>query len=102
MDCEKCPQEIRLQNLEKDVANLDAQNQKTHKEFFDRFERMNERVVGYEKDMSYLKSTVADISRDVKEIKEKPGKRWDTVAVCVLTSVIGAVIGFLLNGVLPL
>ncbi len=92
-----CINEHRIMELEKDIQR----NQQTHKEFFDRFEKINERVVGYEKDMTYLRTTVADISKDVKEIKEKPGKRWDTVVVCILTSVIGAIIGFLLNGVLP-
>ena len=102
MDCENCPQEIRLQNLEKDVANLDSQNQKTHKEFFDRFEKMANRMVGYEKDMSYLTSTVTDISKDVKEIKEKPSKRYETVVACTITAVVSALVGFIMSGILPL
>lgn len=98
-NCESvCMNEYRIKELEKDIQR----NQQTHKEFFDRFERMNERVVGYEKDMSYLKSTVADISRDVKEIKEKPAKRWDSAVMYLITSVIGAVVGFLLSGVIPM
>lgn len=97
-DCKTvCMNEYRIKELENDIRR----NQQTHKEFFDRFEKINAQVVGYEKDMSYLRTMVADISKDIKEIKEKPAKRWDTVVVCILTSVVGAVIGFLLNGVLP-
>ena len=90
--------EYRIKELEKDIQR----NQETHKEFFARFESMNSRMVGYEKDMSYLTATVTDISKDVKEIKEKPGKRWDSVVLCVITSIVGAVIGFLLSGVMPM
>ena len=90
-----CINEHRIKELEKDIQA----NRETHQKFFDRFERINERVVGYEKDMSYLRTTVADIANDVKEIKEKPAKRWDTVVVCVITSIIGIIVGFLLNGV---
>lgn len=97
-NCENgCVNEYRILELERDIQR----NAETHKEFFNRFEQMNGRIVGYEKDMSYLTSTVSDISKDVKEIKEKPGKRWDTVVACVLTSVVGAVIGFMMSGVLP-
>ena len=98
-DCSNgCINEHRLLDLEKDIQR----NQQTHKEFFARFEKMNSRMVGYEKDMSYLTATVTDISKDVKEIKEKPAKRWDSVVMYLITSVIGAVVGFLLSGVLPM
>lgn len=93
-----CINEHRILELEKDIQR----NATTHKEFFDRFEKMNSRMVGYEKDMAYLTATVTDISKDVKEIKEKPAKRWDSVVMYLITSVIGAVVGFLLSGVIPM
>ena len=96
--CDNCINEQRILELEKDIQR----NQETHKEFFARFEAMNGRMVGYEKDMSYLTSTVADISKDVKEIKEKPSKRWESLVACALTTIVGAVIGFMLNGILPM
>lgn len=97
MSCEAsqvCINEHRIAEIEKDIQR----NQTTHKEFYDRFEKMNGRMVGYEKDMSYLTSTVADISKDVKEIKEKPVKRWDTI----VAAVISAVVAFVLRGILPM
>lgn len=97
-NCEICINEFRISELEKDSQR----NQKTHKEFFSRFENMNERMVGYEKDMSYLRETMTEISKDVKEIKEKPTKRYETVVACVITCIVSAIIGFLLNGILPM
>ena len=83
-----CINEHRILELEKDIQR----NATTHKEFFDRCEKM----------MAYLTATVTDISKDVKEIKEKPAKRWDSVVMYLITSVIGAVVGFLLSGVIPM
>lgn len=97
MDCENCKNEHRIKMLEEDSQR----NQTTHKEFFARFEKVNSRMVGYEKDMSYLTTTLNDISKDVKEIKETPAKRWETLVACALTTVVGAIIGFMLNGVFP-
>ena len=98
-DCTtNCINEHRLLEIEKDIQR----NTVTHKEFFDRFEQMNGRMVGYEKDMTYLTATITDISNNVKEIKEKPAKRWDTVVACALTALVSAIITFLLSGVLPM
>ena len=99
-NCENnaCINEHRILALENDMQH----NAVTHKEFFDRFEKMNGRMVGYEKDMSYLTATMTDISKDVKEIKEKPTKRYETAVVCAITAVVSALIGFLMNGLLPL
>ena len=96
--CVKCINEHRIMELENDIKR----NQETHKEFFSRFEKVNERVVGYEKSMSYLTSTVSDISKDVKEIKEKPTKRWESLVMCVLTGIVSLIIGFMLKGVFPM
>ena len=98
-DCTtNCINEHRLLEIEKDIQR----NTVTHKEFFDRFEKRNGRMVGYEKDMTYLTATITDISNNVKEIKEKPAKRWDTVVACALTALVSAIITFLLSGVLPM
>ena len=95
MSCETpCINERRIHDLEKDVE----QNKITHKEFYNRFERMNERMVGYEKDMSYLRTTISEMSQDLKEIKEKPAKRWESAVLCTITSIVSVVVGFLLSG----
>ena len=98
-DCTtNCINEHRLLEIEKDIQR----NTEAHRDFYDRFEKMNGRMVGYEKDMTYLTATITDISNNVKEIKEKPAKRWDTVVACALTALVSAIITFLLSGVLPM
>ncbi len=95
MSCETpCINERRIHDLEKDIER----NTITHKEFFQRFESMNERMVGYEKDMSYLRTTISTMSEDLKEIKEKPAKRWESAVLCAITSIVSVVVGFLLSG----
>lgn len=98
MSCDVCINEYRIKELENDSQR----NQTTHKEFFDRFENIGGRLVGYEKDMSYLRETIAQISNDVKEIKEKPTKRYETVIACAITGILSAIIGFVMNGILPM
>lgn len=43
-----------------------------------------------------MRDDIAEMKTDVKEIKEKPGKRWDNAADKVLTLIIAAVVAFML------
>lgn len=49
----------------------------------------------YEKE-ERVESDVSEIKNDVKEIKEKPGKRWDGLVDKIILTIAAAVIGFVL------
>lgn len=46
-----------------------------------------------------MRDDLAEMKDDVKQIKEKPGKRWDMAAEKVLTLVIAAVVAWMLTRV---
>ena len=48
------------------------------------------------KDLEYLTTTVKETKDDVKSLKEKPAKRWDSLVEKVLWGIVGAVLTFLL------
>lgn len=48
------------------------------------------------KDLEYLTKSVNETSADVKELKEKPAKRWESLVEKILWGVVGAVLTFLL------
>mgnify|MGYP002520161598 CR=1 FL=1 len=43
-----------------------------------------------------MRDDIAEMKTDVKEIKEKPGKRWDTLAEKVLSLITAAIVAFML------
>lgn len=43
-----------------------------------------------------VEDDVGEIKNDVKELKAKPGKRWDGLVDKVIMTIVGAVVGFLL------
>lgn len=47
------------------------------------------------KEQEYIKSDVTEIKDDVKSIKEKPGKRWDSIVEKIIWAVVAAVLTFL-------
>lgn len=44
-----------------------------------------------------LREDLVEMKSDIKEIKEKPGKRWDNAAEKVLTLIIAAVVAWMLG-----
>lgn len=47
-----------------------------------------------------VEDDVAEIKTDVKELKEKPIKRYDTVITAILTAICGGVVGYVLSFIL--
>lgn len=48
------------------------------------------------KDLEYLTTSVNETKADVKSIKEKPAKRWDSLVEKIIWGVVGAVLTFIL------
>ena len=46
---------------------------------------------------SATEKQVEGLAEDLKEIKEKPAKRWDTAIAAVLSALIGAAIAYLIK-----
>jgi hypothetical protein len=43
-----------------------------------------------------MNASVSNLTNDVEELKEKPGKRWETVVNAILLGLATALLGFLL------
>lgn len=103
MGCENnCVNEHRLKSLEDDFRDFKANNSKDHKEFFNRIENVEKDMVESQGDRKHITQQLDEISLNVKSLMSKPGKRYETVIASVLTAIIGALIGFIMSGVLPM
>lgn len=43
-----------------------------------------------------VEGDVREIKDDVKSLKDKPAKRWETVVTCIITAIVAALVGFAL------
>ena len=53
-------------------------------------------VAGMVTEQKNMRDDLAEMKADVKEIKEKPGKRWDSAVDKVLMIILAAVVTFML------
>lgn len=71
----------RLDELEKRVSSLESQTIT---------------VAVLDQRMKNVETTVEEIHDDVKSIKEKPAKRWESIVTQVISVLVAAVVGFML------
>lgn len=103
MGCENgCLNEHRIRNLEKDLEVLSQKNSRDHEKFFDKIEQNEKSMVESQGDRQNIREKLEEIGGDVKTIMQTPAKRYGTIITSVLTGVIGALIGFIMSGILPM
>lgn len=102
MGCEtNCSNEHRLKNIEKELSDLRSRNSKDHKEFYDRIEDLEKENAVLNKDIEYIKETVDEMNKNLKILTEVPAKRYDALIAIIITSIVGAIVGFIMSGILP-
>lgn len=102
MGCEhECFNEHRIAELEDNLRKMQERQSDRNKEFYERIGELERKTALSENDLNHIKSTVDEMNNNIKTLMAVPGKRYDTIIVCVITSIVSAVIGFMLSGILP-
>ena len=93
-----------MYDMEKMVQEAMDSTKSAHKRI-DRLEKRQDNLDGLTKAFSvmqneqeHIKTDVGEIKDDVKQLVSKPAKRWDGLIDKSIAVVVGAAIGFLLNG----
>ena len=103
MGCDtNCANEHRFKQIEEDLKELREKNSKDHKEFYNRIETTEKDMVESIGDRKHINEKLDKIDVNVEALMQKPGKRYETIIACIITAVVSAVVGFVLNGVLPM
>ena len=103
MGCDtSCVNEHRFKQIEEDLKELREKNSKDHKEFYNRIESTEKSMVESVSDRKHINEKLDKIDVNVEALMQKPAKRYDTVVTCIITTLIGAIVGFFLSGVIPI
>lgn len=103
MGCENgCVNEHRFSALQKELDSLKEKNSIDHEKFFNRIEENREKMVESQSDRQNIREKLDEIGIDVKTIMQAPAKQFENIKLNALTGVIGALIGFIINGILHL
>ena len=97
-----CMNEHRIKSLEEDFREFKERNARDHKEFYNRIESNEKDMIESQGDRKHIDKQLEEISGNVKTLMGKSGKRYETVVTGIITAVIGVLVGFIMNGVLPM
>ena len=102
MGCEhECFNEHRIEELEKNFQLMQEKHSDRSKEFYERIGELERKTAFSYDDLNQFKSTVDEMNNNINSLMVIPLNRYDTIIVCVITSIVSAVIGFMLSGILP-
>ena len=102
-ECEnKCVNEHRFKQIEDDLKQLREKNSADHKEFYNRIESTEKAMVESMSDRKHINEKLDKIDVNVESLMQKPVKRYDTAVTGVITALVGALVGVLLSGAIPM
>lgn len=103
MGCEtNCLNEHRLETIEQELKEIRDKHSRDSKVFYDRIGALERDNVLFGSDIQHIKGTMDEMNENIKTLMATPAKRYETIIACVITTVVGALIGFLISGVLPM
>ena len=75
MACEDCGLENRLRAVEQELGH----NQAVHKEFFGRLDQLERQNAVTDERYQQILAGLSEVKADVRDLKEKPARRWEQV-----------------------
>lgn len=94
--CGSCIHEQEIAELKKDAERNSTQ----HREFYNRFFENEKSMAISEERYNNLLALISEVKTALNELKDKPAKKWDSISTYITTTIIGAVLGFLLKVIL--
>lgn len=83
----------RIKTLEEKINK----NSLDHKEFYGKFEEIHIENKETQINVNQIMKTINEIAIDVKDIKERPARRYSDIIKTIITVIVSGIIGMLLN-----
>lgn len=96
-DCtQNCPVAGRVDALEGQLDEYQAQNSATHKEIFTRLNTLERSEAVQEVHYTAIMGKLDNLTTKIETLEKKPAKRWEALVGDIIKLVVAAVVGFFL------
>lgn len=92
-----CPVVGRVESLESQLDEYQAQNGSSHKEIYDRLRKTETQLAVTSDRYNTIIEKLNNLTSKVSELEQKPGKRWESLVGTVLGAAAGVLVAFLLR-----
>lgn len=98
-DCvQNCPIAARVDSLEGQMDEFQAQNTSSHKEIFSRLNSLEKSEAVQEVHYNAIIAKLDNLTHKVEKLEQKPAKRWEAVIASAISAVVTGVTVYLLAG----
>ena len=84
-----CLSLARVEALERAAESEKAERSRSHEKIYSRLGELERGMTAVTTQYSQIISQLSALSADVAALKEKPGKRWESVIAALITGVVG-------------
>lgn len=91
-----CIHSADIQQLKQDSERNSTQ----HREFYDKFNDITTKQAIADERYNNILAVQNEIKSSVTDLKEKPAKRWDSITLGAITSIVGLILGYIINQLL--
>ena len=84
-----CVSIARVEALERAVESEKESRSRAHEKIYERLGKLERSMATVTTQYSNIADRLASISADLNVLKDKPGKRWETVIAAILTGAVG-------------
>ena len=98
----ECPREVEFAKELQAVSDRSARNEgriKKLEEKSDALQSLATSVAVMAEQMKVMNAKVGTLTDKVEEIEQRPAKRWETVVACIITGIVGALIGLAMTNI---
>lgn len=98
-DCrENCPVAEKVNRLEEQLDEYQAQNGDSHREIYGRLNALESTSAVQGTRFDFIIEKLDNLTKSVEEINQKPAKRWEAVIAAVISALVSGVVVWLLAG----
>lgn len=94
-ECKSCIHESTIAELRKDSER----NSEQHREFYKKLGELDTSIVLANERYSNVLAGINELKLSVNELKDKPAKKWDSVAMTIISCIVTGIVIFLLSKV---
>ena len=93
-----CMVSARVDALEKEFDRHRENAADTHRQMFDRLGVLEQNKASIDAKLDSIDEKLDELARTVKDLADKPGKRWESLVSYALSAIVGAFLVWLASG----
>lgn len=83
--------EKRIDRVDERIDSIES----TQSGMSEKMIRLDEKMNSFNTELKHMSDSVIEIKNDVKTLVQEPGKKWNSISMTIIASIVSIVLGFI-------